>query len=172
MVKNKKNKTLTAEFSERIMLAVTEVNGCEVCSYAHTKIALEKGLSNKEIQMLLSGNVERVSPDEVVAIAFSQHYADTKGNPTRDSWNRLVDVYGTTKALEILTSIRTIMLGNVYGIPLGAFRSRLKGKLIKESNLLYEISMILSIFIFLPISFIHSLISSLLRTPVIQFKKA
>lgn len=50
------------------MLEVTEVNGCEVCSYAHTKIALEKGLSNKEIQMLLSGNVERVSADEAVAI--------------------------------------------------------------------------------------------------------
>lgn len=83
-----------------------------------------------------------------------------------------MDVYGTTKALEFLTSIRTIMLGNVYGIPLGAYRSRLKGKSIKESNLLYEISMILSFYIFLPISFIHSIISSLLKTPIIQFKKA
>jgi AhpD family alkylhydroperoxidase len=38
------------------MLAVTEVNGCEMCSYAHTKMALEAGLSNDEIQQMLAGD--------------------------------------------------------------------------------------------------------------------
>ncbi|MFC0273464.1 carboxymuconolactone decarboxylase family protein [Metabacillus herbersteinensis] len=32
------------------MLAVTEVNGCEFCSYSHTKIALEQGMSQEEIK--------------------------------------------------------------------------------------------------------------------------
>ena len=43
MFKAKKNKELSPDFIERIMLAVTEVNGCAICSYAHTKMALEAG---------------------------------------------------------------------------------------------------------------------------------
>ena len=41
--------------SERVMLAVTEVNGCEICSYAHTRRALEAGLSDAEVRELLGG---------------------------------------------------------------------------------------------------------------------
>ena len=171
MVKNKKSKQLTPEFIERIMLAVTEVNGCEVCTYAHTKMALEQGMSNEEIQMLLSGNTENIPAEEATAIIFAQHYADTRGNPTSDSWQRLVEVYGIMKALGILGAVRMIMIGNVHGIALSAFRSRIKGQPIKKSNLLYEISMILSIIIFMPVAFINGLISGMLKVPTISFKE-
>jgi len=171
MIENKKSKQLDPNFTERLMLAVTEVNGCEVCSYAHTKMALEQGMSNEEIQMLLSGNTENISSEEATAIYFAQHYADTRGNPTSDSWQRVVKVYGITKALGILGAIRMIMIGNVHGIALSAFRSRLRGKPIKKSNLFYEISMILSIIIFLPAAFIHGLFSNILRIPIISFKE-
>jgi len=171
MIENKKSKQLNPDFTERIMLAVTEVNGCEVCSYAHTKMALEQGMSNEEIQRLLSGNTESIPGEEVTAIFFAQHYADTRGNPTTDSWQRVVEVYRITKALGILGAIRMIMIGNVYGIALSAFRSRLRRKTIKKSNLFYEISMILSIIIFLPVAFIHGLASNILRIPIISFKE-
>lgn len=171
ILKNKKSKELTPDFIERIMLAVTEVNGCEVCSYAHTKIALEHGMSNEEIQSLLSGNTGRIPDAEAIAILFAQHYADTRGNPTCDSWQRVVKAYGISKALGILGAVRTIMIGNVSGIALSAFLSRLRGKPIKKSNFLYEISMILDCIIFLPIAFIHGLISDIFKMPVISFKK-
>lgn len=171
MFKAKKSNELTPEFIERIMLAVTEVNVCEVCSYAHTKIALEQGMSNEEIQMLLSGNTQTIPSNEAAAVFFAQHYADTKGNPTNDSWQRIVEVYGMTKAMGILGAIRAIMMGNAYGIPLSAFRSRLKGNPIKKSSLLYEISMMLSIIILFPVAFIHSFISNLFNTPIILMKK-
>ena len=45
----KKERQLSEHFIERIMLAVTEVNGCAVWSYAHTKMALEAGMTNEEI---------------------------------------------------------------------------------------------------------------------------
>jgi len=171
MLKNKKSKELTPDFIEKIMLAVTEVNGCEVCSYAHTKIALEHGMSNEEIQSLLSGNTGRIPDDEAIAILFAQHYADTRGNPTSDSWQRVVEVYGISKAMGILGAIRTIMIGNVSGIALSAFLSRLRGKPIKKSNFLYEISMILDCIIFSPVAFTHGLISDIFKMPVISFKK-
>ncbi|TCS82520.1 carboxymuconolactone decarboxylase family protein [Tepidibacillus fermentans] len=168
MIKSKKSKELTPDFIERIMLAVTEVNGCEVCTYGHTKMALEQGMSNEEVQMLLSGITDGIPNEEVKAILFAQHYADSRGNPTVDSWKRIVEAYGTTKALGILGAIRAIMIGNAYGIALSAFRSRLRGKPIQKSNLLYEISMILSIMVFLPVAFIHGLISDILRIPIIR----
>jgi len=56
--KANKNSDIHRKFIERIMLAVTQVNGCRLCSYAHTKIALENGLEQNEISALLSGDLQ------------------------------------------------------------------------------------------------------------------
>lgn len=170
MKKNKKSKNISAQFKERMMLAVTEVNGCEVCSYAHTKIALEQGMSNMEIKKLLLGNSEGIPEEEMPAIVFAQHYADTKGNPTEQAWNRVVTIYGKEKALGILGIIRMIMIGNIFGIAISAFRSRLKGKKIAKSSVLYEIKMMTSIIILILPAIIHSFILQVLNTPVIDFQ--
>ncbi|MBN2604993.1 MAG: carboxymuconolactone decarboxylase family protein, partial [Bacilli bacterium] len=50
----KKNRLFNKQFKERIMLAVTEVNGCELCSYVHTKVSLSSGMSASEIKQILS----------------------------------------------------------------------------------------------------------------------
>jgi len=171
LTKNKKNKLITPEFIEKIMLAVTEVNGCEICSFEHTKMALEMGMSNDEIQMLLTGNTQNIPVEEGSAIFFAQTYADNRGKATSNTWKRIVEVYGINKALGILGAIRMIMVGNIYGIPFSALRSRMRGKPIKKSSLFYEISMILSIIIFLPVAFIHGLISDIVKIPIISFEK-
>lgn len=169
---NKKSGQLSEHFIERIMLAVTEVNGCEVCSYEHTKIALEQGMKEEEIEMLLSGTTEGVVPqDELKAIMFAQHYADTKGKPSKESWKQIVEAYGEEKALGILGATRAIMVGNSYGIALSAFKSRLKGKPIKKSSLLYELRMLFSLPVFLPVAFVHLFLLNVLRVPIIDFQK-
>lgn len=169
MVKAKKDKSLRSELIERIMLGVTEVNGCEVCSYAHTKMALEQGFSNEEIQKLLTGTADSIPPDEMPAFLFAQHYADTRGNPTEESWDRIVSLYGETKATGILGAIRSIMIGNVHGIALSALFSRIKGKAIKKSSLFYELSMIFSLIIYLPIAIVQTIIADLMKKPIIRF---
>ncbi|MEM1503613.1 carboxymuconolactone decarboxylase family protein [Domibacillus sp. 8LH] len=169
MRKNKKMNRISPHFIERVMLAVTAVNGCEVCSYAHTKIALEQGMSDKEIKMLLSGMTEGISDDEMSAIVFAQHYADTRGNPSQEAWNRVVKVYGTEKAFGILGVIRIIMIGNIYGIALSAFKSRIKGKKIEKTNFFYEVKMIMSIIPLLPAALIHAFISNLFKVAVLNF---
>jgi AhpD family alkylhydroperoxidase len=168
MFKAKRKKELSPKFIERIMLAVTEVNSCAICSYAHTKKALESGMSNEEIQNMLSGIIDDVPNSEVAAIMFAQHYADTRGNPTRESWQLIVEIYGISKANGILGSIRSIMIGNAYGIALSSFFNRLRSRPDQRSNLLYEVSMILGT-ILIPISFIHALISDLFSLPIINF---
>lgn len=168
MFKAKRKKELNPKFIERIMLAVTEVNGCAICSYAHTKKALESGMSNVEIQKMLSGIIDDVPTCEVAAVMFAQHYADTRGNPTKESWQCIVEIYGISKAKGILGSIRSIMIGNAYGIAWSSFFNRLRFRPDQRSNLPYEVSMMLGT-ILTPISLIHALISDLFRIPIINF---
>ncbi len=160
---------LNKEFIERIMLAVTEVNGCAACSYAHTKMALESGMSPGEVQAMLAGIIDDVPANEVPAIMFAQHYADTGGNPTRESWERIVETYGERTAQGILGAIRAIMIGNVYGIPVSALISRIKGNPDPGSSLLNEIGLPLTSIPALPVAVLHALVSRLARVPLISF---
>lgn len=166
--RTRRSNEISPQFTERIMLAVTEVNNCAICSYAHSKRALESGMTAEEIQNMLSGIIDDVPDDEVAAIMFAQHYADTMGNPTRESWQRIVQIYGTSKAKAILGSIRMIMIGNTYGIPWSSFFNRFRGKADPRSSLQYELTMMLGT-ILVPVSFIHALISDLLKKPIITF---
>ncbi|MDP3066596.1 MAG: carboxymuconolactone decarboxylase family protein [Methanobacteriaceae archaeon] len=167
MFKAKKNNELSSKFIERIMLAVTEVNDCAICSYAHTKKALESGMTSGEIQNMLSGITDNTPAYEVAAVMFAQHYADTRGNPTMESWQRIVEIYGMSQAKGILGSIRTIMIGNTYGIVFTSFFNRFRSKPDHRSSLTYELSLMLSTIIVITSSIIHVLISDLFKKPII-----
>ncbi len=168
--KAKSKNLMSSTFIERLMLAVTEVNNCPMCSYAHTKAALEAGMDHDEIKNMLDGVIYNIPDDEIEGVLFAQHYADKRGNPSKESWNKIVEVYGKTKAKGILASVRMIMMGNAYGIPLGSFMNRFRGKADERSTLIYEISMLLSFIVFLPVSLIHALISIIFNKPFINYK--
>ncbi len=167
MRRAKKNNDLQFDFIERIMLAVTEVNGCIMCSYAHAKMALEAGMSNEEIQKMLCGITADIPTAELPAILFAQHYAESRGNPSDKSWSRLTEVYGTLKAYEILAAIRAIMIGNAYGIAWGSFLGRFKKKPDKRSSLFYEISVMILGTAMIPVAFLHTLIAGFFKKPFI-----
>jgi AhpD family alkylhydroperoxidase len=169
MRKEKEAKRLDSKFIERIMLAVTNVNGCEMCSYAHTRMALEQGMSSEEIKNMLQGEFDHVPEIQIDAILFAQHYADRRGNPSQASWERIVEVYGKELAFGILGAIRIIMIGNAFGIPLGSFLNRFRRKKGVKNNLFYEVGMLFSALIYTPIVLFHSLFLSILRKPLIKF---
>jgi AhpD family alkylhydroperoxidase len=143
LIRNRRNKAVDSKLIERLMLATTEVNGCEVCSYAHTQIALKEGFSQDEIHAFLSGSKAFVNENEAIAILYAQHVADMMGYPTLDSYQRLKEVYGEDKAEIIHAAITVMMMGNVSGIPLSAFLRRIQGKPYANSSLLYESGMML-----------------------------
>ncbi len=156
--KNKRETQLIDEaFIERIMLSVTEVNGCAVCSYAHTSMALKQGFDQEEIESFLGGKDTHIVPHEAKALLFAQHYADTRGYIDRETYNIFIKEYGEEKGEVILAAIKVMMVGNMIGIPMSAFGSRLKGKPYKGSSIFYEIFMMLSSIIFIPLTAIHSL---------------
>ena len=148
-------------FSERIMLAVTQVNGCRLCSYAHTKMALKAGMDSSEIHTLLGGDYQGIPEDQLVAILFAQHFAETMGNPDADAVRRLVETYGRDRAAAILGVIRIIMVGNVYGNTMVSLHQRMKGKPVRESKFFRELIIIIGIIPLIPYLLVKKLICQL-----------
>ena len=155
LARNNKSKLIDKLFIQRIHLAVTEVNGCPVCSYEHTKMALKKGMSNEEISSFLSGEENYIQPKEAKAIAFAQHYADSKGHPKLYTYSPIIEEYGEEEAKIILAAIQVMMVGNIYGLAYSAFKARLKGEKYTDSSLAYEISMVVLGGLLLPIAILH-----------------
>jgi AhpD family alkylhydroperoxidase len=112
-------------FRERIMLAVTAVNGCRYCSYFHTKDALRSGLSQEEISRLLSKETGACPAEEATAIAYAQHWAESNACPDPTALQRLHEVYGTEKADAIQVVLRMIRVGNLTGNSFDYFLYRL-----------------------------------------------
>lgn len=165
-----KNKNpLGSAFVERLMLAVSQVNGCALCSYMHTAEALKAGLSAEEIRDILSGSIDNVPREEGVAVLFAQHYAESKGCPEKASWQRLVENYGQEKALAILAVIRTIMFGNVFGIPLGSLLNRIRGKKGQCFSLLYELGLLIMAVPFFLVGSLHAVFGLLFHQNPIRF---
>jgi AhpD family alkylhydroperoxidase len=130
-------------FAERIMLAVSRVNGCRYCTYAHTRAALREGVPQGELKRLMAGDFGAVPQDQVVALHFAQHYAETEGRTDPEARRTLVETYGEDKARDILTYIRLITVGNLYGNTFDALLSRLAGRPAPGSNPVSEVAVVL-----------------------------
>jgi len=112
-VKNKR--LLSPAFRERLMLAVTSVEGCRYCSYFHSKLALKGGVSQEEIVKLLSGEVEGCPEEEALAVLYAQHWAESNACPDQEAVDRLKETYGPEKVEAIHLMLRMIRLGNLLG---------------------------------------------------------
>jgi AhpD family alkylhydroperoxidase len=165
MMENNKSRLVNNDFVRRLQLAVTEVNGCPACSYQHTKLALQQGMSGEEISSFLNGGDDFIKPGEAKAILFAQHFADSKGYPKQYAYDSIVNEYGEKKACIILSAVQTMIAGNMYGIPYSAFQSRLKGKPYKDSSLFYELAMLITGVLLLPIAAIHGVLRALIGLP-------
>ena len=172
LIGNSKSKLVDKHFVERLQLAVTEVNGCPACSYQHTQMALEQGMSNEEIISFLSGGSDFTKPEEAKAIMFAQHFADSRGFPKKNTYDSIVEEYGKKEARVILSAVQTMIAGNMYGIPFSAFLSRLHGKPYKNSSLFYELGMLIVGVLCLPVAIIHGFLRRLIGLPNERFDRS
>ncbi len=169
---NKKGKWVDEDLVRRIQLAVTEVNGCPACSYQHTKMALEQGMSNEEISSFLSGGDQFITPADAKAIVFAQHFADARGYPTATAFDAVVQEYGEQRAGVILAACQVMISGNMYGIPFSAFQSRLKGKPYTDSSLFFELGMLFGGVLVIPIALLHGVLRRSLGLPAVQLDRS
>ena len=129
---------VSRSFAEKIMMAVTQVNGCRYCAYFHTKMALREGVPPDEIERLLGQEMGDFPEEEAVALAFAQHWAETAGHADPEAESRFRAYYGPQVSADVLNWMRMINFGNLAGNTVDAFLSRLRGAPAKGSNPLGE----------------------------------
>jgi AhpD family alkylhydroperoxidase len=146
-------------FAEKIMLVVTRVNGCRYCSYGHSRAALAAGVSDAELQSLLTLDLGTFPTNEVVALTFAQHYAEANCQPDPAAWQRVVAYYGEETANDILAYLRMITFGNLFGNTFDALLSRITGNPVHNSSLRSELGVLLGVFWIVPSRILLRLIS-------------
>lgn len=103
-------------FRERLMLVVTEVNGCRYCSHYHTGEALKAGITSHELRAYLDGAIPSEAPaEEIPALYYAQHWAEKDTWSDHEARQRLVEVYGQQKADAIQMVLCMIRVGNLLG---------------------------------------------------------
>lgn len=107
--------TISNDFRERIMLTVTEVNGCRYCQYAHARMALKAGLSRDEIDQLAEGAFHDCPPEDVPALLYAQHWAEADGNPDLEARKKVIETYGQPKTEAMELAMHMIRMGNLLG---------------------------------------------------------
>jgi AhpD family alkylhydroperoxidase len=110
-----RNSGVSPAFRERLMLAVTQVNACRYCSQFHAQEALKAGISAAETRAMLEGDLGIAPADELPALLYAQHWADSDGRPDPAARSQLDAVYGAEQADAIDTILSMIRLGNLAG---------------------------------------------------------
>ena len=106
---------IEAKLRQRLMIAVTKVNGCRYCSYYHSKLALKAGISQEELDSLLAGELNDCPEEEVLALVYAQHWTEKRGQPAQEMIDKIKNKYGTDKFETINLAIRMINFGNLSG---------------------------------------------------------
>lgn len=107
---------LSPAFRERLMVMVTQVNGCRYCRYFHVNQAFKAGISEEEIRAVLEGSIPEETPsEECLALAYAQHWAEMNANPDQDYVEKMITEYGEEKFNQIDIVLRMIRVGNLLG---------------------------------------------------------
>jgi len=110
-----RNSALSGAFRERLMLAVTAVNQCRYCSYAHSRMALTAGLSEQEISELCGGVYDSCPPEELPAVLYAEHWAENDGKPDAAARSSVIELYGEPLVEQMEIVLRMIRMGNMMG---------------------------------------------------------
>ena len=71
---------------------------------------------NEELKVLLTGEIPEDAPfEEIPALVYAQHWAESDAQPDDATVQRLIDEYGQEKADAIHIVLRMIRMGNLSG---------------------------------------------------------
>ena len=129
---------ISKQFAERIMLAVTAVNDCEYCIYGHSGSSIKSGVDDEEVLSIMKLEYDNSAFDEIVALNFAKHYAETNNLPSKKVYDELVNYYGINKVDDILIFIQIVSSGNFSGNTVEAFEARSDGFVIENGSNFFE----------------------------------
>jgi AhpD family alkylhydroperoxidase len=161
----KKRKLLNLQWKERLMLAVTEVNQCTMCSWMHTNIALKAGIKDEEIKKILSGSYDEIPETQLLSILYAQDFANRKEVINPEFKTKLVETYGIPRSRMIQNVISVITMTTSMGIAIGKLKATFTFNHVKGSNILSEILIPLSTMVMFPLYTLVALLIAPLRLP-------
>jgi AhpD family alkylhydroperoxidase len=121
--------TTSAALREKVMLGVTSINDCRLCTWGHSHWAMANGVPLDEVNQILGLQTELLeakSPAEAAAILFAQHYAENLDRIDPQSIESLRTHYSDAQVAEILAYVRVITLGSLTGNTLEAVLDRFR----------------------------------------------
>jgi AhpD family alkylhydroperoxidase len=106
---------IDTKFRERLMMAVTEVNGCRYCAYYHSQQALAAGIGSDELAEIAEMSFKSSPEGQRPALLYAQHWAESNAHPESGAWACMQETY-TQEELEMIElSLYTIRMGNLMG---------------------------------------------------------
>lgn len=128
------------QLREKVMLAITGVNDCRYCSWAHTRLALSNKIDVEEINQLLSGVTGEVKDEkEAIAILYAQSYAEEMMKPSKEASSAFNRAFTGRANLEIRAYIYGIHFANLSGNSFDAMLARFKGRKCEDSLFIVEV---------------------------------
>ena len=123
------SRRVSQDFAEGLMLTASQVNDCRYCSYFHSRMALYSGLTHAQILDLVRQDYRRVPNNQLVGLAFAQHFTETRLSRTLapESVSRLEAYYGVQTSRDIINLLRLINAANLAGNSVDAFLCRWQG---------------------------------------------
>ena len=74
-----------------------------------------EGVSQEEIEELCRGTFDQSPEEELPALFYAQHWAESSGKVDPEIREKLISIYGQQRAEAIEMAIRLIQMGNLLG---------------------------------------------------------
>ncbi len=144
---------------EQIVVAVAKVNACRMCEHAHTRMALEAGVSNAELAAL--EDMDEAAFDRRAWLAIAHARQRTKADFVRpavdEAEDALVEELGVQTYRDVEDVARVMTVANRIANTLNALSDRVRGKPVPGSRLLDEL---LINILFLPGAWLGTLVAA------------
>ena len=150
---------LPPELREKVIVAVAQVNACRMCEHAHTRMALEAGVSDAELAALENMDEGAFDRRTWLALAHARDRAQSGFAPISDHFAQaaLSEELGPQTVSDVEDVARVMTVANRIANTLNALSDRRRGAPIPRSRLFDEL--VINI-LFLPGAWIGTLVAA------------
>ncbi len=144
---------------EQIIVAVAKVNACRMCEHAHSRMALEAGVSDAEIAALEDMDPSAFDRGTWLAIAHARERTKAKFAPVAEdaSEEALNEALSAQTRSDVEDVARAMTVANRIANTLNALPDRWRGNPVPESRLFDELVIN---FLFLPGAWLGTLVAA------------
>jgi AhpD family alkylhydroperoxidase len=144
---------------EKVIVAVAQANACRMCEHAHTRMALQAGVTDAELAALEQMDERTLDRRTWLALAYARERAKADFAPVSDTEARrtLAEELGPQTLRDVEDVARVMTVANRVANTLNALSDRRRGRPVPGSRLADEI--VINV-LFLPGAWLGTLIAA------------